>query len=516
MSQEKNLLQQLQNVCDLSPRARFQINAAQTQHASRRHFLRSGTGALGAALFGMGATGLNNAAHAAGGATLDFTRSPSTPLAPLPPQYAPKANRVIYIHMAGAPSQLELFDHKPVLTANDGELCPESFLEGKKFAFLSGRPKMLGSIYPFHQAGESGAWISDRLPHTEKHIDDLCFIKSMRTDQFNHAPAQIVSHTGTAQLGHPSLGAWATYGLGTLNQNLPGYIVLLSNGNPDGGKQLWSSGFLPSVYQGVQCRSQGEPVLYLDNPEGVDRLERRAVLDAISAMNQETYDEFGDEETITRISQYEMAFRMQVEASEAFDIMRESDVTRERYGATPGEASFANNCLVAKRLAERGVRFIQLFDWGWDSHGNSKQQSLDYGFKDLCQKSDRPIAALLEDLKRSGMLEDTLVVWGSEFGRTPMKQDGNNSAERYYGRDHNPFAFTQWMAGGGVKGGYTHGETDDMGYEVVKDPVEMADFHATILYLLGFDHRSLNYPYQGLKQKLTGVSHARVVSQVIA
>jgi hypothetical protein len=489
---------------------------------TRRHFLGLGGVGLGAALFGSLARQSRGAEPAAAPVAgderaLDFTRDPTRPLAPLPPQFAAKAKRVIYLHMAGAPSQLELFVHKPQLTRFDGQDCPQSFLAGKRFAFISGIPKLLGSQYPFHQAGRSGAWLSDRLPYFEKHVDEVCFVHSMKTDQFNHAPAQLLVQTGNARLGYASIGSWVTYGLGSENQNLPGFIVLLSGGkNPDGGKQLWGSGFLPSVYQGVQCRSHGEPVLYLDNPANVTRAERRSVLDAVDAINQETYKDLGNPETVTRIAQYEMAFRMQIEATDAMDIGKEPEAVRALYGAKPGEASFANNCLVARRLAERGVRFIQLYHWGWDSHGTGALDSLNIGFQDRCREIDQPMAALLEDLKRTGMLEDTLVVWGGEFGRTPMRENRGGLASPYIGRDHHPGAFTIWMAGGGVKPGMSYGETDDMGYEVVKDPVELRDLHATMLYLLGFDYHRLNYPYQGLDQKLTGVKPTRVVGDIMA
>ena len=339
----------------------------------------------------------------------------------------------------------------------------------------------------------------------------------MRTDQFNHAPAQLLVQTGNARLGYPSMGSWVIYGLGTENQNLPGFIVLVSGGNqPDGGKQLWGSGFLPSVYQGVQCRSQGEPVLYLENPPDVSRPLRRRMLDAVDEINKQTYAEFGNPETVTRIAQYEMAFRMQMDATDAMDIRKESPAALAAYGANPADTSFANNCLVARRLAERGVRFIQLYHWGWDDHGTNAKDSLNIGFADRCREIDQPIAALLTDLKQRGMLEDTLVVWGGEFGRTSMRENRNGQVMQFIGRDHNPGAFSIWMAGGGIKPGMSYGETDAMGYEIVKDPVEIRDLHATILYAMGFDHRKLNYSFQGLEQKLTSVKPARVVAEVVA
>ena len=495
---------------------------ARLQAQTRRHFLRSLSAGVGSMVLGNMA--LKNAAAVEGSELsidgmrrLDFRRDPTRPLSVLPPQFAARAKRIIYLHMVGAPSQLELFDHKPELTRLDGQDCPASFLKGKQFAFISGVPKLLGSQYPFHQSGKSGAWLSDRLPYFEKHVDDVCFIKSMHTDQFNHAPAQLLVHTGNARLGYASMGSWVLYGLGSENQNLPGFIVLVSGGKqPDGGKQLWASGFLPSVYQGVQCRSHGEPVLYLENPKNVSRSLRRSELDAIDEINRQQFAEFGNPETVTRISQYEMAFRMQMEATDALDIRKESVATLAAYGSKPGEESFANNCLVARRLAERGVRFIQLYHWGWDSHGAAAREALNLGFADRCREVDQPMAALLSDLKQRGLLEDTLVVWGGEFGRTSMRENRNGAVMQFVGRDHNPGAFTIWMAGGGIRPGFTHGETDAMGYEVLKDPVEFRDLHATILYAMGFDHHRLNYSFQGLDQKLTGVKPARVISEVLA
>ena len=477
---------------------------------TRRHFLRNCT-------TGLGALYLASLARGAGGGRLGYERSAAEPLAPLPPQFPAKAKRVIYLHMAGAPSQLELFDHKPDLARLDGQDCPAMFLAGKRFAFISGVPKMLGPQFPFHQAGKCGTWMSDRLPFIEKHVDDLCVIKSMRTDEFNHAPAQLLLHTGAPRLGNPSLGSWVTYGLGTENQNLPGYIVLVSGGKtPDGGKGLWGSGFLPSVYQGVQCRAKGDPVLFLSNPEGVSRDERRRVLDAIGDINREQFNQHRDPETLTRIAQYELAFRMQLSASDAMDLAKEPAAMHARYGTKPGTESFSNNCLLARRLVERGVRFVQLYHWGWDSHGTNDQTNLKTGFAEMCRDIDRPIAALLADLKERGLLEETLVVWGGEFGRTPMRENRGGQEMKFIGRDHHPGAFTIWMAGGGVKPGMSYGQTDDVGYDVVKDPVEVRDLQATMIRLLGFDHHKLSVPFQGLDQKITGVKPVRVVREVIA
>lgn len=493
-----------------------ELHKLHTEHLklqTRRAFLTQSGGMMGAAFL---ASLLSPNASAAG-QQLDFSRPATQPLAPLPPQYPAKAKRVIHMHMVGAPSQLELFDYKPELIKYNGKECPQEFLDGKQFAFITGVPKLLGSQFKFSQHGESGAWVSDRLPHLAKHVDDMCFIKSMKSNQFNHAPAQLLMHTGSQLSGRPSIGSWVTYGLGTVNQNLPGFVSMVSGIRaPDGGKQLWGSGYLPSVYQGVECRSEGDPVLYLSNPDGVSRSLRRRVLDTLKTVNQQSHEQFGDQETLTRIAQYEMAYRMQIEASDAFDITKESQQTLANYAAKPGKARFANNCLVARRLAERGVRYIQLFDYGWDSHGSGKNGSLTHGFVDLCKGIDQPIAALLEDLKQRGMLEDTLVIWGGEFGRTPMLENRGGQDAPYAGRDHHPDAFTIWMAGAGVKGGYTHGETDDLGYSITKDKVEMADFHATLLYQLGFNHKDLNYRFQGLNQRLTGVEEAHIVSQILS
>ena len=442
--------------------------------------------------------------------------TPSNPLSPLSPPLPAKVKRVIYLHMVGAPSQLELFDYKPELNTLDGQDCPSSFLEGKRFAFINGTPKMLGHQYKFMQHGESGAWVSEQMPHVADCVDEICFIKTMQSEQFNHGPAQLLVHTGAAQMGSPSIGSWVTWGLGSENSDLPGFIVLLSGGRlPRVGKALWSAGFLPSVYQGVQCRSQGDPVLNVSNPEGVTRNRRRQVLDTLEKLNRESHQQFGDPETLTRIAQYEMAFRMQTAAPEAMDLSRESAETLQAYGAAPGKESFANNCLLARRLVEQGVRFVQLFDWGWDTHGSSKSESLNHGFRDKCSQTDKPIAALLKDLRQRGLLEDTLVVWGGEFGRTPMRENRMGATMAFMGRDHSPDAFTLWMAGAGIKAGTSYGQTDPVGYTAAENPVPLRDFHATLLHLMGFDHREMSIPFKGLKQKLTGVKPAEVIEGVL-
>lgn len=482
--------------------------AEELRLSTRREFLRN----VGFCLGGLALSGLGMDLNAA----VPGVRPEANPLGPLGPHFAPKAKRVIYLHMVGAPSQLELFDYKPELAKVSGKPCPASFLDGKRFAFIKGVPNMLGPQFAFRQYGESGTWLSDRLPHFSQVVDEVCMIKSMRTPQFNHAPAQLMIHTGRALSGNPSLGAWSVYGLGTENHNLPGYVVLLSGGRTvDAGKPVWGSGFLPSVYQGVHCRSKGEPILYMANPEGLSREVRRTSLDALDEINKRTAAEFGDPETASRLAQYELAFRMQMSAPEAFDLAQEPAHIHALYGTEPGKESLANNCLLARRLAERGVRFIQLFDYGWDAHGADKLEALNTGFIDKCRQMDRPVTALLMDLRQRGMLEDTLVVWGGEFGRTPMQENRPGTPAALVGRDHHPFAFTMWMAGGGVKRGFTFGETDEMGYNTVKDPVHVHDLHATILHQLGFDHRKLTYNFQGRDFRLTDV-HGHVVTPILA
>lgn len=481
------------------------------QHRTRRHFLRDGMAGLGA--FWLASQGESLASPAA---NLQ-QRNPATPLAPLKPHFTPRAKRVIMLHMAGAPSQLEMFVNKPELTRLNGKDCPQEFIEGKRFAFIRGVPQLLGSVFPFHESKSTGHWVSDRLPHFETAMDKVTFVHTMQSDQFNHAPGQLLLHTGNQNLGYASMGSWLTYGLGSENQNLPGFVVLVSGGkNPSAGKSAWGSGFLPSVYQGVQCRSEGDPVLYLSNPDGIDRQMRHEILDTINKVNRQTYEDFGDPETVTRIAQYEMAFKMQLSATDAMDMSQEPAHVHELYGTQPGKESFANNCLLARRLAERGVRFIQLFDWGWDSHGAAAFEALNIGFKQKCLDVDKPMTALLTDLEQRGMLEDTLVLFCSEFGRTPMRENRGGQEMQFVGRDHHPYAFTIWMAGGGVKRGHTHGETDPIGYNPVTEPVSIRDLHATIWHLMGLDFQKLIYRYQGLDQRITGVFPARVVEDVIA
>lgn len=442
--------------------------------------------------------------------------APVNPLAVKPPRFAPRAKNVIYLHMSGAPPQQELFDWKPKLVEYNMQPCPDELLKNQKFAFIKGHPKLLGTPYKFKQHGQSGAWISELLPNVASLADDIAIVRSMHTDQFNHSPAELFLHTGSARAGGASIGSWVTYGLGSENQDLPGFVVLLSGGtDPSGGKSVWGSGFLPSVYQGVQCRSEGEPILYVNDPQGMLRQVRRQSLDALRQLNELELQEFGDPETLTRIAQYELAYRMQISVPSVMDISQEPKRVLETYGAQPGAGSFANNCLLARRLVERGVRYVQLFDWGWDIHGTGKGDDIMTALPKKCQDVDRSIAALVKDLKQRGLLDETLVVWGGEFGRTPMNEE--RAGSKFLGRDHHPHCFTIWMAGGGIKPGIVFGETDDFSYYITRDKVPVYDLQATILHLLGLDPHTLSYRYQGLNQRLIGPTEApRVRHELLA
>ncbi|MDZ4861635.1 MAG: DUF1501 domain-containing protein, partial [Candidatus Hydrogenedentes bacterium] len=416
---------------------------------TRRHFLSSCAGGMGAAAVSLMMQGTAKASV----------------VQPELPHFAARAKRVIYIHLAGSPPQQDLFDYKPALNELNGQPCPDSLMEKERFAFIKGHPKILGSPYKFKQHGQAGTWVSELLPHFSEIVDDATVVRSMYTDQFNHAPAQLFLHTGSPRPGRPSMGAWATYGLGSENSDLPGFMVLVSSNTPDAGKSVFGSGFLPSVYQGVQCRTQGDPVLYVSDPSGMDRGVRRRSLDTLRSLNEQHLAVAGDPEIATRIAQYELAYRMQISVPEVMDIASEPEHIRAMYGAEPGVASFANNCLLARRLAERGVRFTQLFDWGWDTHGTGPTDDIVTHLPKKCQMMDRPVAALIKDLKQRGMLDDTLVVWSGEFGRTAMNEERDGS--KFLGRDHHPHAFTIWMAGGGTKRGANVGETDELGYRAV-------------------------------------------------
>ncbi|MFN8140008.1 MAG: DUF1501 domain-containing protein [Fimbriimonadales bacterium] len=429
------------------------------------------------------------------------------------PHFAPKAKRVIYLFMAGAPSQLDLFDPKPVLAKHDGQDCPEEYLKGERFAFIKGVPKLLASPHKFEQVGQSGQWVSNLLPHFKEIADECAVIRSMHTDQFNHAPAQIFMNTGHQLPGRPSMGSWLSYGLGTASKDLPGFVVLLSGDSaPDGGKCLWHSGFLPSIYQGVEFRSQGDPVLFVSNPDGVSAKTRREMLDALKEMNLMRLSETLDPEIETRVSQYELAYRMQTSVPELMDISKEPKEVHELYGTEPGKKSFANNCLLARRLVERGVRFVQLYHRGWDHHGTGEFEDLTHALPQRCKEIDQGAAALVKDLKRRGLLDETLVIWGGEFGRTPMKEGRGGS--QLPGRDHHPRAFSIWIAGGGIKPGVAFGATDDLGYNIVDDPVSVHDLHATVLNQLGIDHTRLTYQFQGRQFRLTDVS-GNVVREIL-
>ena len=427
------------------------------------------------------------------------------PQAPKVPPLPAKAKNVIFLFMGGAPSHIDLFDNKPVLREMDGKNPPAELLKGYRSAFIRPENKLLGSKFPFKHYGQSGMEMAEILPHIGSRADDIALIRSMHTDAFNHAPAQILMATGSQQFGRPSLGSWVSYGLGSENANLPSFVVMSSGfKGPSGGNANWSSGFLPTVHDGVTFNSTGDPVLYLSNPKGITREAQRRTIDAVNFLNHKRYESIGDPEIQTRVAAFEMAFRMQDVAPEVTDISLEPESVRAMYGAEPGKRSFANNCLLARRLVERGVRFVELFHESWDQHGN-----LTADLKKNCLDVDKACAALIEDLKQRGLLDETLIIWGGEFGRTPMVQGGND------GRDHHPNAFTMWMAGGGIKGGVQLGKTDELGFNAVEDKVHVHDLNATILHLLGFDHTKLVYRAQGRDFRLTDV-HGHVVTKVLA
>ena len=407
-----------------------------------------------------------------------------------------------------------MFENKPRLTALDGQNVPEGTLDGKRFANLRGTPQVLASPYSYDRYGESGAEISELLPHLTEVVDDITIVKSVHAEQFNHAPAQLFMNTGHHLIGRPSMGSWLTYGLGSENRDLPGFVVLQSGPvQVFAGDSCWGPAFLPTVYQGVQFRSQGDPVPYLSDPDWMTRKARRRSLDALKKLNQRQYRSVGDPEILSRIASYELAYRMQTSVPELMDINDEPEHIHRMYGTEPGKESFANNCLLARRLVERGVRFVQLYHHGWDHHGYLAQMSIIHkeGLQTRCLETDQASAALIKDLKDRGLLEDTLVIWGGEFGRTPM----NEQPGKYPGRDHHPYAFTMWLAGGGTKPGITVGKTDELGYEIVEDPIHLHDLHATILHLLGLDHTRLVYKYQGRQFRLTDVG-GHVVDKLLA
>jgi hypothetical protein len=470
------------------------LRAAQARLLSRRWFLQDcGVGMAGLALSSLLA---RDAAAKSG---------PANPLAVRPPHHTPKAKRVIYMFMAGAPSHLELFDHKPELARRDGQLPPAELLKDYRAAFIKPNSALLGPKYSFAKHGQAGTEFSELIPHIASIADDLCVVRSMQTDAVNHAPAQILMNTGSQQFGRPSFGSWTLYGLGSESENLPGYVVLTSAKGTSGGASNYGCGFLPTVYGGIPFRGTGDPVLYLSNPAGVDARAQRASLDTLNELNALAQADLGDPETAARIQSYEMAYQLQTSAPELMDLSQEPAAILEEYGIKdPSQASYARNCLLSRRLIERGVRFVQLFHEAWDQHGD-----LTKAIKRNCEDTDRASAALVRDLKRRGLLDDTLVIWGGEFGRTPMVQGGND------GRDHHNRCFTMWMAGGGLKRGHVHGATDELGFNVVRDPVHVHDLNATLLHLLGLEHTRLTYRFQGRDFRLTDV-HGHVVKELIA
>jgi hypothetical protein len=477
----------------------------QLEHKTRRHFLSDvGQFSLGAIAMQSLLQRDSNAAAVA-----------DNPLAPRAGHFKSKAKRVIYLHMSGGPPHLDIFDYKPELVKLSGQDCPDSFLKGRRFAFTTGVPKLMGTPRQFKQHGPGGIWMSDAVPNFQRIAGEVTVVRSMKTDEFNHAPAELLLYTGSPRQGRPSMGSWVTYGLGTENENLPGFVVLISSGTqPSGGQGCWGSGFIPSVYQGVQCRSKGDPVLYVSDPAGMNRQTRRQTLDSLKELNELQSAQLGHPETVTRIAQYELAYRMQTAVPDVMDISKEPASVLEAYGAQPGESSFANNCLLARRLAEKGVRFVQLFDWGWDFHGTGPGEDIRDGLTKKMNRTDKPVAALIEDLKQRGLLDETIIVWGGEFGRTPFRE-GRTAGGAVLGRDHYPDCFSILLSGGGFKRGFSYGETDELGFGVVENPVHVHDLQATILHQLGFNHEQLTYRFQGRDYRLTDV-HGKVVKDLLA
>jgi uncharacterized protein (DUF1501 family) len=470
---------------------------------TRRHFFQQ-------AGFGIGSLALS----ALLGRDARGQEASLNPMAPRKSHFAPKAKNVIYLFMMGAPSQLDLFDFKETLRKHNDQPVPEDVIKGERFAFIKGIPKLLGSPFAFRRCGESGATVSSLLPQLTTIVDDVAFVKSVHTNHFNHAPAQVFMNTGHTIVGRPSMGSWLTYGLGSESSDLPGFVVLISGKiDPGAGSACWSSGFLPTTYQGVEFRSKGDPVLCVSNPDGVDREIRGDTIETLRALNQKHLDQAGDPEIATRIAAYEMAYRMQSSVPELVDVSREPQWIHEMYGTEPGKNSFANNCLLARRLVERGVRFVQLYHRGWDHHGTGHSDDIPHSLPELCRQTDQAAVALVKDLKSRGLLEDTLVIWGGEFGRTPMNESRGDG--KFMGRDHHPRAFTMWFAGGGIKPGVTIGATDDLGYGIAEDPVHVHDLHATALHLMGIDHLKLTTKFQGREYRLTDV-HGKLVKELLA
>ncbi|MCO6455195.1 MAG: DUF1501 domain-containing protein [Pirellulaceae bacterium] len=489
------------------------MNLHELRLRTRRHFFQDcGIGLGQVALASLLAGQMPAARGLAEEQAAEAAADPQRPTAPRPAHFAAKARRVIYLFMAGAPSQLELFDYKPKLAELEGKPLPPSVIKGQRYAFIQPDAAVLGPRFRFARHGQAGVELSEVLPHLAEVVDELAIIRSMHTDLFNHAPAQLLWNTGSGIPGRPSMGSWLSYGIGSEADDLPSFVVLKSGGSLSGGAAMWSSGFLPSTHQGVPFRDQGDPILHVSNPAGYDTRAQRDSLDVIRGLNQRRLDLVGDPEIATRINAYEMAFRMQARAPELMDFAAEDQATLEMYGAKPGEGgqAFANNCLLARRLAERGVRFIQVYHAGWDHHSDVAG-----GVKAQCRQTDQAVAALLRDLRQRGMLDDTLVVWGGEFGRTPMVE-ASAALGRSQGRDHHPQAFTMWLAGGGIRPGVTLGATDELGFHVVERPVHVHDLQATILHCLGIDHRRLTFKFRGLNFRLTGVEEHHPVREILA
>ncbi len=494
------------------------MNDDRLKAITRRHFFKQSGYGIGSLALG---SLLNETLFAA--AADATSHPPQSPLAkvglrgvldPRKPHFTPRAKNIIFLFMAGAPTQLDLFDYKPKLVEYNGQKIPEEIIKGERFAFIKGVPKLLGTPHKFAKYGKSGQELVNLLPQTAKIADDIAIVRSMHTDQFNHAPAQIYMNTGHELFGRPSMGSWLTYGLGSENKDLPGFVVLISGLNqPDGGKSCWSSGFLPTIYQGVEFRSKGDPVLFVSNPDGMSRDARRSSLDTLQDLNRMHENTVADPEIDTRISTYELAYRMQASVPDLMDISKEHPSVHELYGTQPGKTAFSNNCLLARRLVERGVRFVQLYHRGWDHHGTGTDTDLMTALPRLCKETDQAAAALITDLKQRGLLDSTLVVWGGEFGRTPMNEERDGS--KLLGRDHHPKCFSIWMAGGGIKPGITLGATDELGYNVVRDPIHVHDLHATILHLMGIDHTRLVYKFQGRNYRLTDV-YGNLVPKLLA
>jgi len=486
-----------------------QMNQPLGQLRTRRHFFRDCGVGIGKIALASLLTG--GASQSVGASVLPMNDLKTSKFnGPRSPHFPPTAKRVIYLFMAGAPSQLDLYDYKPKLTELEGQPIPPSVIAGQRYAFIQPDAAVLGPRFKFSRHGKCGAELSEKLPWLGQIVDEIAIAKSCTTDQFNHAPAQLLLNTGNQTPGRPSMGSWLSYGLGCEANDLPSFVVLKSGGSLSGGASMWSSGFLPGTHQGVPFRSSGDPILHVANPNGFDRQAQRDTLDLIRTLNQKRLDVLNDPEIETRINAYEMAFRMQTRAPELMDLKQETQTTLDLYGAKPGKPSFANNCLMARRLVERGVRFIQVYHAGWDHHSQVAK-----GLTTQCKQTDQASAALIMDLKQRGLLDDTLIIWGGEFGRTPMVE-ASAALGRSMGRDHHPQAFTMWFAGGGIKKGFTMGATDELGFNITEKPIHVHDIQATILHCLGLNHKRLSVNFNGLDIRLTGVEEHHVVKELLS